>query len=457
MSIFKSYDIRGIYPVEIDEDIVFRTGRAFAEMLRHENLGKSLKVVVGNDMRLSSDSLKKHLISGIISQGVDVVDIGLVSTPTFYYAVAFFNYDGGIQISASHNPKEYNGMKLVRKGAIPIGEFSGMKDLEKNVLENKFPTSLEVGRVEKRTDVLDREIESYVREFNFDEIKKFKIVVDPANAMAALYMEKLFQKLPCKLVKMNFALDGTFPNHEADPLKEENLEDVKKAVLREKADFGIAFDGDGDRIFFIDDLGKTIEPSIIRGVLSKIYLKEFPGSKICYDARPGRVTKDMIEEYEGIPIMTRIGHTLIKDVAMKEGAVFAGESSGHFFVKKEYGMFEMPCIVLLKLLEEFSKSSGKVSDYIAPLKKYHHSGEINFRVKDKDILLKKIKEEFSDAENIYYLDGISIEYDDWWMNLRPSNTESKTGQGSLVRLNLEAKTNEKMRKMLEKVLSLIES
>jgi len=457
VSLFKSYDIRGVYPHEINEDIAFRIGRAFAEFVKDENPNKHLTVVVGNDMRLSSDSLKERLISGITMQGIDVVDVGLVSTPTFYYAVAFFGYDGGIQISASHNPKEYNGMKLVRRRAMSIGEFSGMKKIEMRVIENKFHTSNNIGKITKISDILESEIESYTKNFDISKIKKFNIVADAANSMGALYIDKLFKKLPCKLIKMNFELDGTFPNHEADPLKEENLKDLKERVVKEKADLGIATDGDGDRIFFIDDLGRTIEPAIIRGILSKIYLKESPGSKICYDARPGRITIDMIEENFGIPIMTRIGHTLIKDVALKEGAVFAGESSGHFFIKKEYGMFEMPCVVILKLLEEFSKSGKKISEYVEPLKKYYHSGEINFRVKDKDKVLRNIQEAFSDAENIYFLDGISIEYDDWWMNIRPSNTESLTGQGSLVRLNLEAVSEEIMKKMLKKVISIIEA
>lgn len=457
MGIFKAYDIRGIYPQEIDEETVFKTGRAFADLLRDENPDKKLTIIVGNDMRLSSDSLKEKLISGIILQGVNVVDIGLVSTPTFYYAVAVHGYDGGFQVSASHNPKEYNGLKLVRRNSTSVGEFSGMKEVEKRVIENNFRKSESIGKVSRRNDILKLEMNEYFTNFDVSKIKKFKVVADTANSMGALYLEGLFNRLPCSLIKMNFTLDGNLPSHEPDPLKEENLEYVKKMVIKEKADLGIATDGDGDRIFFIDNLGRTIEQSIVRGILSEIYLRKFPGSKICYDARPGRITKDMIERCGGIPIMTRIGHTLIKEHAIREGAVFAGESSGHFYVKKDYGMFEMPCIIILNLLEEFSKYNGTVAEYINPLKKYHHSGEINFRVNDKNVLLEKINSAFPDAERIYYLDGISVEYSDWWMNLRPSNTESKTGDGVLVRLNLEAKTEKKMNEMLSKVLSIIKS
>jgi phosphomannomutase len=247
---------------------------------------------------------------------------------------------------------------------------------------------------------------------------------------------------------MNFEIDGTFPAHEADPIKEENLVDLKKKVLEEAADLGIALDGDGDRVFFIDNEGKTINQAIIRGILSKIFLKEKPGSKICYDIRPGKITEDMILENGGIPIVTKVGHSLIKEKALEEGAYFAGESSGHFFLNMEVGCFEVPVIVIGKLLEEFSLKNKPVSKYIKPLEKYYHSGEINSEVADKNEVFKNIERNYSDGE-INKLDGISVKYSDFWFNVRGSNTEEK------VRLNLEAKSEEIMEKRKKEVLDII--
>ncbi|MFH0836873.1 MAG: phosphomannomutase/phosphoglucomutase [Candidatus Aenigmatarchaeota archaeon] len=465
MSIFKAYDIRGIYPDQLNDELILKIGRAYADILRKEHANNLLKnscdtnshssekndhitVVVSRDMRLSSPGLVKSLIKGIRMQGIDVVDIGLASTPTLYFAVAYFGYDGGMQVSASHNPKDYNGLKIVKKRAFPVSESSGLKDIEKAVQQNKFDDVDREGGFISKSDVLDSEIDESMRFCDADRIKPLKVVIDAANSMGSLYASGLFKKLSCKLIEMNFELDGTFPSHEPDPFKEENLADIKKRVIEEKADIGIAIDGDGDRVFFIDDRGELIEPAIIRGVLSKIFLREYPGAKICYDIRPGRITRDMILENGGIPVVTRVGHSLIKEQAIKENAVFAGESSGHFFVRQECGMFETPMIVILKLLQEFSESNIPVSEYVRPLKKYYHSGELNFVVGDKLKIISDVKKMFSDAD-INELDGLSVEYDDWWMNIRPSNTES------LIRLNVEAKTKEKMEEMKKKIIGVI--
>jgi phosphomannomutase len=266
--------------------------------------------------------------------------------------------------------------------------------------------------------------------------------------MGAQYLEELFKHLPCELIKMNWELDGTFPAHEADPLKEENLEDLKKKVLETQADFGITTDGDGDRIFFVDNKGQAIDQSIIRGLLSMIFLKEKPGSKICYDIRPGKITQDLIEANGGIPIVTRVGHSLIKEQTLKEGAYFAGESSGHFFLNMPIGCFEVPVIVTLKLLEYFSQSNQTVADTIRPHKKYFHSGEINSVVADKDIVIANLITKFTDGK-LNRLDGITIEYPDFWFNVRGSNTEPK------LRLNLEAKSKEIMEIHRDEVLKII--
>jgi len=247
---------------------------------------------------------------------------------------------------------------------------------------------------------------------------------------------------------MFWELDGTFPNHEADPFKAENLVDIQKAVIAEKADFGITTDGDGDRIFFIDNEGVLIDPAIIRGILSKVFLAERPGAKIAYDIRPGRITRDMIEQYGGVPIVTRVGHSYIKEQAVKEGAYYAGESSGHFFLNLDYGTFEMPMIMALKLLIEFSGSGQSVADYVRPLRKYFHSGEINSEVADVHATIEGIAEKYNDGK-VDRLDGVSVEYDDWWFNVRGSNTEPK------IRMNLEAKTKELMEEKRDEVLSVI--
>jgi phosphomannomutase len=275
-------------------------------------------------------------------------------------------------------------------------------------------------------------------------------VADAANAMGATYLTELFKHLPCELIMMNFNLDGTFPAHEADPFKEENNLALMKRVVEEKADLGIATDGDGDRIFFIDNEGKLIEPAMVRGLLAKVFLEQFPGSTICYDIRPGRITQDMIEQYGGKPSVTKVGHSLIKEQALREGAVFAGESSGHFFVKLPHGTFEAPCIVVLKLLQLFSRESATIADQVRPLRKYFHSGEINSTVTHPLQVMANIKNTYGpQAKKISELDGITIEYEDYWFNVRASNTEP------LLRLNLEARSAQLLDEKTKELLTLI--
>lgn len=452
-NIFKAYDIRGIYGQDLDEETAYRLGKDYVELRRQDGKAGELNIVVAEDMRLSSPRLKQSLIKGITEAGANAVDIGLASTPTFYFAVAYFNYGGGLIITASHNPKEWNGFKLVREKAIPISGETGLYKLRDMAMGGltapQAPGPLKKrGETIKKGDVLEIQTEHDLRFADLNKIKPLKIAVDPANGMGAQYIEELFKHLPCRLIKMNFDLDGAFPAHEADPLKEENLEDLKKKVIEENADLGIAIDGDGDRIFFIDEKGKTIDQSIIRGILSMIFLREKPGSKICYDIRPGRITRDMIEEYGGIPIVTRVGHSLIKEQALKENAYFAGESSGHFFLNMDIGCFEVPVIIILKLLQEFSESNKPISEYIKPYQKYFHSGEINSTVKNQEEVIKKIEKKYGDGE-INKLDGITVEYSDFWFNVRGSNTEPK------LRLNLEAKTKELMEEKRDEVLKII--
>lgn len=447
--IFKAYDIRGIFDQDFDGDMAYRLGLAFSEMRKDELKKDNINIVVGCDMRLSSPILKEKLIEGLTDGGANVIDIGLASTPTFYFAVAHYGYGGGILVSASHNPKEYNGFKLVREKAIPVSKDTGILALRDKIINNSLVKSKTKGTASQKENILADQVKHDLEYADMKNIKPLKIVIDPANAMGAQYFDGLFQHLPCKIIKMNWELDGNFPNHEADPFKHENVQDLCKKVLEEKADLGIATDGDGDRIFFIDDKGEPVEPGITRAILCKIFLRENPGAKIAYDIRPGRITLDSILENGGVPIVTRVGHSLIKEQAIKENAIFAGESSGHFFLNMAEGCYEVPLIVTLKILEELSIFNGKFSDYILPYKKYSHSGEINSRVGNIEEKIKEIKEKYQDGK-LNELDGITIEYPDHWFNVRASNTEP------LLRLNLEAKTKELMEEKRDEIINLIQ-
>jgi len=449
-SIFKTYDIRGIYPDQLNEEVAYRIGKAYAHLLKKENPNKELNIVVGNDMRLSGPQLKTKLLQGLIESNINVINIGLASTPTFYFAVAFYGYDGGIQVSASHNPKEYNGMKLVRSRSVPISGETGIKDLAKLVEENKFILSDKKGKITKKTGVVEDLVKDQTKNIDLKIIKPFKIAVDAANAMGSLDIEAMFKGLPCELIKLNFKLDGTFPSHEADPFKDENLKVVQDAVVENKADLGISIDGDGDRYFFVDEKGELIRQEILRGIMAQLALKDNPGATVCYDIRPGRITKDMIDKVGGKSSVTKVGHSLIKEQMIKQNAIFGGESSGHFFYKFAYGVFESPVIYVLKLLEFISKQNKPVSQIMDPYRKYYHSGEINSVVDNPDEKMKELEKKYSDGK-ISHLDGITITYKDFWFNVRESNTEPK------LRLNLEAVNKEIMKQKRDEVLNLIRS
>jgi phosphomannomutase len=446
-SIFKAYDIRGIYGIDFDDDFAYQLGLAYSQ-LRREELGRSdLKIVVGHDMRISSPVLQAELIKGLVAGGVEVIDIGLVSTPTFYFAVAHYHYDGGIQVSASHNPKEYNGFKLVRQLASPIGENSGINDLKNLMLSGEiFPYSVK-GKVAQQNNVLADQVIYDVSTINISDIKPCRVVFDTANAMGALYFDELFKQIPqMEVIRMNWVLDGTFPAHEADPYKTENVLELCDKVKTEKADMGVATDGDADRIFFIDNEGEAIEPGITRAILAQIFLAEKPHTTIAYDIRPGRITYDTIIAQGGSPLVTRVGHSLIKEAMIDAGVYFAGESSGHFFLNMEKeGCYEIPGIVFLKLLVELSKEKKTLVEYSKPFKKYSHSGEINLTVTNGQEKIAALKEKYRDGEQ-NELDGLSVEYQNYWFNVRLSHTEP------LLRLNVEAVSREIME---EKKLELL--
>ena len=447
--IFKAYDIRGIYGVDFDDESAYKIGLAYG-IMRQEEIGRkvNIEILVGSDMRLSSPAVKKKLIEGFLDSGCNVVDGGLLSTPTFYHSVAHNGFDGGILVSASHNPGEYNGFKIVREKAIPFSGDTGMTILRDRVIEDKLEKSEVKGTLKTEDKYLEEQIKHDLTYASLEKIKPLKIVIDPANAMGILFFDELFKYIPGSFIKINWELDGTFPAHEADPLKPENLEQLSKKVIEVGANLGISTDGDGDRIFFVDELGVPVEPGITRAILSEIFLHEKPGSKIAYDIRPGKITEDTIKENGGEAIVTRVGHSLIKEQALKEGAYFAGESSGHFFLNMEDGCYEVPVIVTLKMLEKLSEINMPFSKYVEKYQKYFHSGEINSVVDDKEAKIEELKNKYSDAKQIE-LDGITIEYPDFWFNVRQSNTEP------LLRLNLEARTKEIMEEKRDEVLKII--
>lgn len=446
--IFKAYDIRGIYNETLSDELAENIGRAFAKLLQEENEGKRLSIMVTRDMRISSPVLANKVIEGLIKSGVDVVDAGMTSTPTFYFGVAFYGYDGGIQISASHNPSKYNGFKMVRSRGIPVSGESGIKKIRDWIINGDLGDPVGDGSLQSKSGVLVEQTEVQKKWSDWSSFPDYKIVIDPANGMGCMDAEAMFKDTNCSIIKLNFELDGTFPAHEADPLKPENLTMLRKAVIENKADLGIAIDGDADRYFFIDENGEVFKQEILRGLIGQQILKRFPGEKIGYDIRPGRSTTDMVKAAGGIPITTRVGHSLIKEQMLKEDMIFSGESSGHYFFKQDYGTFEAPVILTGLVLDSLYKSGKKISELWKPFDIYFNSGEINSEVKDVQGKIMEIKDKYVDGKQSN-LDGISVEYDDWWFNVRPSNTEPK------LRLVLEAKSQKLMEEKRDELLILI--
>ncbi|MBI4599241.1 phosphomannomutase/phosphoglucomutase [Candidatus Uhrbacteria bacterium] len=446
--VFKAYDIRGLVGTEISPEGAFSLGQAYAAFRQAELPDKRLRVVVGRDMRESSPELAERLIAGLTEGGTDVLDIGLVSTPTFYDAVGHLEADGGIVVSASHNPATYNGFKLTRDRAVPIGGPTGMLDIADLVERGAFTPADVPGTVQTVSGMTEHAVASQLAVAGVSPVNRFRIVADTANGMGAEYLEALFEKVPADVTRLYWDLDGRFPNHEADPLKEENMADLQKSVLEMQADIGIATDGDGDRIFFVDNEGEIVPPAILRGLLAQIVLRDHPGATVCYDIRPGKITEDMIREAGGQPVVTKVGHSLIKQHMREVNAVFGGESSGHFFYAFPTGVYEGPVTVAVQILQEITRQQKTLADLIRPYRRYAHSGELNFRVADKDAVLARIKAHFSEG-TVSELDGITITYPDFWFNVRASNTES------LLRVNLEAVDQKTMEAKRDEIVSLV--
>ncbi len=438
MSIFKAYDVRGIYPSELDEKMMYKIGRAFADFLKVKT------IMVAHDMRISADALTKEVIKGITEQGADVINVGLCSTPMSYFGSAFTKAGGAIMVTASHNPKEYNGAKFMRKNAIPVSGDSGIKDIEKLVKGNKFKKAKKGNVVVKD---IKKEYAKHVLGFLDKRIKKLKVVVDCANGMGCLETELILDKLPIELVKIYSKIDGNFPNHEADPLKEKNTAELQERVVKEKADLGIAFDGDADRVFFIDEKGQRVESDFITCLIAKEFLLNKSGETILYDLRSSWVVAEEIKRLGGKSKMCRVGHAFIKESLRKEKALFAGELSGHFYFRDNF-YADSGIIAALKIIELVSNTDMDLSDLVKPLRKYYKTPEINSEVEDKKEKMRDLAELYKDGK-ISLLDGIRIDFDDWWFNVRPSNTEP------LLRLNLEAKSKGLMEEKRDEVLALI--
>ena len=446
--IFRAYDIRGVYPCDINEEVAYEIARAFSWFLnqkRKEN--QRLDIVVGRDNRLSSLSIHQRFIEGIISTGANVIDIGFSTTPMLYFGVAHYEFDGGVEISASHNAPEYNGFKLVREKSRPISGATGLEEIKKAVLEDRGAGGQEKGELTKK-DVLKDYVQFVLGDVNFGRIKPLRIAIDTANGIVGMVIPEIFKDLPFEVHHIFSELDGTFPNHPPNPLVEENLVAIKKEIKEKKADLGVAFDGDGDRIIFLDEQGEVVPADLVGALVAENILEENPGQKILYDLRSSNVIKEKILEKGGVPLMGRVGHSFIKERMRKENIIFAQELSGHYYFKGRY-FCESPFFVLFRILKKISDSGKKFSEIAREYRKYFHSGEINFEVDDKEKKIKELQNYFKEGK-ITKLDGIRIDFSDWWFNVRPSNTEP------LLRLVIEAETKEMMERKKEEISSLIQ-
>ncbi|MCL5970675.1 MAG: phosphomannomutase/phosphoglucomutase [Patescibacteria group bacterium] len=451
--IFKAYDIRGIYPTDINEENFAQIVKAtYTFLYQSANKNEPLSFVVGRDMRISSPALAEIAIKTLVDLGATVIDIGVVSTPTFYFAVYHYGYDAGFQITASHNPKEWTGLKIVKKGPkglIKIGKPTGIEDIKKMALEGQSMASQNKGSVTKITNALKDEVENALKLFDYPKIDHFKIVADPANSMGGEYINALFERIPAEIIRMNFELDGSFPVHQPDPLQFDTLKDLQKRVREEKADFGLAPDGDGDRLFFIDEKGKVIPGNMITALVARELLKKYPGEQILFDIRNILTPQKIVEELGGKPGITKVGHALITDMLNETGAIFAGEGSGHYFYRAT-GNAESQVITILNVLLVMTEEKKSLSEIINELRRSYESTEINFKVNNTQEILEKLKEKYKDGQ-LSTSDGISISYPDWRFNVRTSNTEP------LLRLNEEALNQELMVQKRDELVSLINS
>ena len=438
-----SYDVRGIYPADLNDDIAYRIGRCFVAML------EARRIAVGRDMRPSGEQLFEAFARGATESGADVLDIGMVSTDALYFAVGKYGLDGGVMITASHNPPQYNGMKFTRAQAQAISLDTGLAQIRDRLIADDLPPKAQrPGSITKR-DVLEDFAEHCLSFVDRAKIKPLTIAIDAGNGMAGETVPHVFKRLGCTVIPLYFELDGRFPNHPASPIEPENMADVQAAVKKHHCDIGAAFDGDADRMFIVDENGDLIDGSTVTALVALNTLKKHPGAKILYNLICSRSVPELIEKAGGIPVRSKVGHSIIKAVMREQDIVFGGEHSGHFYFRDNW-YADSGMIALLQCLELFSESGKTVSQAIAPIDTRFRSGEINTEVKDAATKLREIESHYRDAD-IDHLDGVTISYPDWWMNVRPSNTEP------LLRLNVEGDTKELMEKHRDEALALIRS
>jgi phosphomannomutase len=447
-NIFKAYDVRGLYPQEVNEDAARLIGRGFVAYL------KARRIAVSRDMRLSSPSIAAAFIEGARMQGADVVDYGMMGTDMLYFAVARDGHDGGAQITASHNPKEYNGIKMVRREAFPLSGDAGIGDIREMIAAGALPAPAATPGGLSRQNVVDDYVEHVLSFIDPSIIKPFNVVLDAGNGIAGMVAPKLFARLPTRtLTTLCFEVDGTFPNHEANPLIEENRRDIVERVRKDGADIGIAWDGDADRCFFIDGAGEFIAGDFITALLAEAFLIKHPGAKIVYDVRASYAVKDTAAKYGSEALMNRVGHAFFKRRMREDDAIFGGEVTGHYYFRDNF-YADNGFIPALLILELMSRKGQTLRALLAPLReRYFISGEINTRVSDMHTAQEKIDGLSAKYQSgrVYSMDGVSVEYPDWHFNVRGSNTEP------MLRLNLEATTPQLMAQKRDEVLAFIRS
>jgi len=439
--IFKAYDVRGVVPDELDADLARRIGAAFATWTQLPT------ILLGRDCRLSSPELAAALSDGARSRGADVVDLGLASTDLVYFASGSLDLPA-VMITASHNPKDYNGLKFCLPGARPVGVESGLREIRRLVEEGVDPVTVAPGRLEHR-DLLDAYVEHVLSFVDVGSMRPLTVAVDTANGMGGLVVPAVMARLPITLHHLYADLDGTFPNHPADPIDPENQRDLKAAVLERGADVGLAFDGDADRVFLVDEKAEDVSGSLLTALVARAMLRDEPGAKIVHNLICSWIVPETIRAEGGIPIRTRVGHSFIKQVMAETGAIFGGEHSGHYYFRRNYRA-DSGLIAAVLALAELSAADRPLSEVLEPFRKYFDSGEINSRVDDQGARIERIAAALGDGAQDR-LDGLTVEYQDWWCNVRASNTEP------LLRLNVEARTPELLAEKTAMVLDLIRS
>src|SRR5215204_1990646 len=447
-SIFKAYDIRGVYPESLDEGVARDIGRAF---VKHLDLSGS-RVVVARDMRISGEALEKAFIEGVTEAGADVLDLGLVSTDALYFAVGHLEEPGGAMVTASHNPKDYNGFKLCREEAIALSGDAGLGQIRDLIVSGDLPAPAEYPGSVEETDITVDYAKHCLSFVQTEDLRPLKIVIDAGNGMAGKMVPPLFERLPFEYVPIYFELDGSFPNHPPNPIEPENMTDLQERVVDEGADFGAAFDGDADRVFVVDEKGETISGDLLAALVAKNVLEKEPGATILYSAVCSKSFPELVESEGGRTIRTKAGHSIIKPQMREYNAAFGGEHSGHFYFRDNY-FADSGIIAMLTIAELVARQDGPLSELLAPIDHYIRSGEINSEVEDQEVTLQKVEEYYAHRGDpkIDHLDGLTVDYGDWWFNLRPSNTEP------LLRLNVEARDRGTLERERDVLLALISS